>query len=188
MASIANASIEDFKALFTRLPYLPVYVSGQAYFKGDIVYVAPNFYISLTDANTAPVTDNQKWALYDGNVDDYITDADILEAFSEARINFNPQLFSEDATALKIFYYLAAHYLIIDLNNASNPFAMGYMSFTQSKSVGSVSESYGLPQWILNSPRYSMYATTGFGRKFLSLIYPYITGQIIFTPGRTTYG
>lgn len=188
MASIENVTVEDFKTLFTRdFPYLPLYIEDKAYFKDDIVYIEPNFYQSLTDGNeTTPPTDD--WKLYNDNINNYISDADIERAFSEAKVNFNPNLFADDETAIMIFCYLTAHYLVIDMNNALNPFGMGFNGFTQSKSVGSVSESYGIPQWILNDKILGMYAQTGYGRKYLSLIAPYLVGNIIYTPGRINFG
>ena len=184
-----EVTTDDFKNLFTRdFPYLPIYVEGKAYFKDDEVYYAPNFYKSLTDGNTTLPTDITNWSLVDDSVDNYIQDADILRAFNEAKVNFNAALFGDDDTIKMVFLYLAAHYLVIDLNNATNPLGMGFMGFTQSKSVGSVSESYAVPQWMLNNAILSQYATTGYGRKYLSLIQPYLVGNIIFVPGRTTVG
>ena len=184
-----EVTTDDFKNLFTRdFPYLPIYVEGKAYFKDDEVYYAPNFYKSLTDGNTTLPTDITNWSLVDDSVDNYIQDADILRAFNEAKVNFNAALFGDDDTIKMVFLYLAAHYLVIDLNNAMNPLGMGFMGFTQSKSVGSVSESYAVPQWMLNNAILSQYATTGYGRKYLSLIQPYLVGNIIFVPGRTTVG
>lgn len=55
-----------------------------------------------------------------------------------------------------------------------------------SKSVGSVSESYSIPQWMLNNPTFSMYAQNGYGRKYLSLIQPFLVGNIILSKGATT--
>lgn len=189
MASIDNVTVDDFKTLFTRdFPYLPLYVEGKAYFKDDEVYYSLNFYQSLTDGNTTLPTDTDNWQLVNDSVDNYIQDSDIERAFTEAKVNFNPNLFTDDATAIMVFLYLAAHYLVIDLNNAMNPMAMGFMGFTQSKSVGSVSESYAVPQWMLNNQMLSAYAQTGYGRKYLSLIQPYLVGNIIFVPGRTTIG
>lgn len=184
-----EVTTDDFKNLFTRdFPYLPIYVEGKAYFKDDEVYYAPNFYKSLTDGNTTLPTDTTNWALVNDSVDNYIQDSDIERAFAEAKVNFNPDLFTDDDAAIMVFLYLAAHYLVIDLNNAKNPLGMGFMGFTQSKSVGSVSESYAVPQWMLNNAILSQYATTGYGRKYLSLIQPYLVGNIIFVPGRTTIG
>jgi hypothetical protein len=69
-----------------------------------------------------------------------------------------------------------------------NPLALGFGGFTQSKSVGSVSESYAVPQWMLNNPQYSSFLQTGYGRKYISLIQPYLVGNIIFTAGRINFG
>ncbi len=183
-----NPTVEGFKAQFPALPYLPEYISGQAYFKGDIVYVYPNFYQSLTDENLTNVTDTQNWKLYNDSVNNYVTDELISEAIGEASINFNSDLFPDSNMANRVFYYLAGHYLVVDINNSVTPFNMGFMGFTQSKSVGSVSESYGVPQWMLNNPILSGYAQTGFGRKYLSLIMPYLVGNIIYTQGRVYFG
>lgn len=181
-----NVTVDEFKALFTRdFPYLPEWVYGKAYFINDVVYLDGNFYQSKTDGNTdQPPSEN--WQLYNDNENNYISDNDISRAFVEAKINFNPQMFSCEAKSM-VFCYLAAHYLVIDLNNAQNPLALGFMGFTQSKSVGSVSESYGLPQWVMSNPKLSLYAQTGYGRKYLSLIQPYLTGNIIFTPGAINF-
>lgn len=182
-------STTDFQNLFTRdFPYLPVYVEGKAYFTNDIVYYEPNFYQSLVDDNTALPTDTTNWQVINDSVNNYIQDSDIMRAFNEAVINFNVNLFTDSNSAIMVFLYLAAHYLVIDLNNAMNPLALGFMGFTQSKSVGSVSESYGIPQWMLNNQILSAYAQTGYGRKYLSLIQPYLIGNVLFFPGRTTCG
>lgn len=188
MTSVDSVTVEEFKALFTRdFPYLPTWAYGKVYFKDDIVYLDGNFYQSKIDNNTdEPPTTN--WQLYNGNEFNYISDEDISRAFLEAKINFNPAFFPDCSTMSMVFCYLAAHYLVIDLNNASNPLALGFMGFTQSKSVGSVSESYGIPQWMLNNPKLGLYAQTGYGRKYLSLIQPYLTGNIIFTPGAINFG
>lgn len=189
MASIDNVTVDDFKTLFARdFPYLPLYVEGKAYFKDDEVYYNLNFYQSLTDGNTTLPTDTDNWQLYNDTVDNYIQDSDILRAFNEAKINFNANLFSDDDTIKMVFLYLAAHYLVVDLNNSMNPLAMGFMGFTQSKSVGSVSESYALPSFATNNQVLSQYMQTGYGRKYVSLISPYLIGNIMLIRGRTTIG
>ena len=188
MTCINNITVEEFKALFSRdFPYLPQWMYGKTYFKGDVVYLDGNFYISLNDANTdePPST---KWKIHNDNENNYITDNDISKAFTEAKINFNEKFFRCPEAVKMMFCYLAAHYLVIDLNNAQNPLALGVMGFTQSKSVGSVSESYGIPQWMMNDKKLSLYAQTGYGRKYLSEIVPYLTGNIIFTPGAINFG
>lgn len=189
MVDINNISVQGFKTLFSRdFPYLPIWFEGKGYFINDIVFYNNNFYMSVINANFTTPQAGDDWKLTNENVANYISDNDIERAFTEAKVNFNPNFFADNATAEMVFYYLTAHYLVIDLNNAMNPLAYGLNGFTQSKSVGSVSESYGIPQWIMNNAILSQYAQTGYGRKYLSLIMPYLHGNIILTPGKTTYG
>ena len=182
-----EVTTDDFKNLFGRdFPYLPVYVEGKTYFKDDEVYFDPNFYKSLIDNNTTEPTDTTNWEIVKDSVDNYIQDSDIMRAFKEAKVNFNAGLFGDDDTIKMVFLYLAAHYLVIDLNNAMNPLAMGFMGFTQSKSVGSVSESFALPDFVTRNAALSQYMQTGYGAKYVSLIYPYLIGNVLLIKGKTT--
>lgn len=179
-----NVTVEGFKTLFDKgIPYLPIYDDTKAYALNDIVYLN-GFYLSLKNNNTSPLSDTESWESIVDSLNNYVSDSDIERAFAEAKINFNEDLFEKSEDAEMIFYYLAAHYLVIDMNNANNGVRFGYMGIAQSRSVGSVSESYSIPQWLLNNPLYSMYALTGYGLKYLSLISPYLVGQIICVDGR----
>ena len=182
-----NPTVDGFKAQFPSLPYVPQYIYGMVYFKGDIVYVYPNFYQSLVDNNDSDVSDSTKWAYYNTSIFNYISDEQISEAFTEAQVNFNPELFEDCQQATKVFYYLAGHYLVIDLNIMQAPFATGFLGLLQSKSVGSVSASFGIPQWVMNDANLGLYAQSQFGLKYLSLILPLLNGQIMIVQGKTTY-
>ena len=104
---------------------------------------------------------------------------------SEARVNFNEGLFDDCETKKLMFLYLTAFYLTLDFQNAMN--ANGGFGLVQSKSVGSVSESYATPTWALKNPTYSVYAKNGYGLKYLALLTPYMVGNIIIAKGATTY-
>ena len=181
-----TVSVSDFKTQFPRFSpmYLPVYKEG-TYFKGDIVYYSGLFYQCIAENTTALPTVTTAWTLYNDSVLNYTQDSDILEAFAEAEINFNEGLFPDEATAKKVFLFLAAHYLTVDFNNAIGSNQIGILT---SKSVGSVSEGYSIPSWLLNNPVLSMYATTGYGIKYASLIKPYITGNVFIVRGGVTFG
>ena len=183
-----NPTIEGFKTQFPRFTpmYLPVYVSG-TYFKGDIVYYSTTqlFYQCKVASATNLPTVTTDWELYNDSVLNYTQDSDILEAFAEAKINFNEGLFPDGETALKVFNFLAAHYLTVDFNNALGSNQIGILT---SKSVGSVSVGYTIPAWLLNNPMLSMYATTGYGVKYASLIKPYLTGNFFIVKGGITVG
>ena len=70
---------------------------------------------------------------------------DIYKAQSEAKINFNWELFSCQETFTICFNYLTAHYLVTDLTNSAQGVNGKYTWLVASKSVGSVSESYTIP-------------------------------------------
>ena len=188
--SCFGVTVEYFKALFARdFPYLPQYQYGKIYFINDVVYYNNNFYKSLVDNNTAEPSDANNWQAISDNESNYIQDSDIERAFEEAASTFNGGFFDDCSTAGMYFCYVAAHYLVIDINNALNGLAISFNGFVQSKSVGSVSESYGIPQWIMNNPTYALLAQTGYGRKYLLYIIPIARAKsLILTPGRTTIG
>lgn len=188
-------TVDLFKSHFVRdFPYLPYWEEGKAYFKGDIVYVSPNFYISNTDGNLSPVTD-ESWSLYKDSEENYLSDSDIEKAIAEAMIGFNFSLF-DDITLINgtmtestlAMLYLVAFYLVIDIKNSTTGLSSNaYTSFVSSKSVGNVHESYGIPSWATNNPMYSLYMDNGYGRKYLSLLIPRISGWFYLSKGATTW-
>lgn len=180
-------TVDDFKKQFPRFTpmYLPVYIVGKTYFKDEIVYFNESFYICIVDNTTELPTNAEAWAITNQSVLNYTQDEDIVNAFNEAYVNFNQGLFPDIATAKLVFLYLTAHYLTVDFNNALGNNNIGIQT---SKSVGSVSVGYTIPQWLTQSAGLSMYATTGYGVKYASLIRPYLIGFIYLAKGATTYG
>lgn len=184
-----TVTVEQFKEYFFRdFPFLPLFVQGKVYFTGDVVYYENNFYKSLSDNNTTLPTDTDNWEVTKDNVLNYITDADIERAMSQAIVNANYRFGANDNERINIYLHLIAFYLVMDWRNASAGLNSGYSGLVASKSVGDVSESYNFPQWMVNSPIYSLYSSNGYGMKYLSLIIPYLSVTILFSPGRTTYG
>ena len=114
-----------------------------------------------------------------------VTDADISKAFAEASMNFNPSLFETDDEKKLGFLYLAAHYLVIDLQNSSQGISGKYEGIMASKTVGSVSVGYQIPTWLLEHPIYSLLSQTKYGMKYLSLIIPLLVGNVAAVKGIT---
>lgn len=179
---------EEFKTHFSRdFPYLPIWDDTKTYFKGDVVYFSPNFYESLVDSNTSALNDTTKWKVINDSEDNYIGDTDIAKATEEAKLSFNQELFSGCECEAKLaFLYLIAYYLVVDIKNSSSGLASGYAGFTASKSVGNVSESYGIPTWVQNDPMLSLYLDNGYGKKYLTFLLPRVSGFIYLSPGGTT--
>lgn len=188
MSIFDSLTAQQFKTQFPRFSpqYLSdiTYVQEKTYFKDDEVYYNGAFYICVAETTVSvPAPNNEKWKIYNDSVLNYTQDTDILNSYKEAKVNFNESLFIDDETALMVFLYLAAHYLTIDFNNAIGANNIG---ITTSKSVGSVSEGYTIPPYITNNPALSAYATTGYGIKYGTLLYPYLIGNIMLFKGRTT--
>lgn len=178
-----DVTVAEFKSQFPRFQpaYLPIYVNGKTYFKNDIVYYESLFYICKHDGVTTLPTVQNDWQLINQSVLNYTQDSDILNAMAEARINFNETLFGDDAKL--VFLYLTAYYLTVDFQNALGQANAGIVT---SKSVGSVSESYSIPQWMLQDRILGAYGRNGYGLKYLSLIQPYLVGNVMFFAGATT--
>ena len=176
---IEQLSIGDFKQLFARnFPYLPIYQPEKVYFEGDVVYNAPNFYVSLIDNNSASLTDDKSWKAINESVESYVTDDDITKAWREAKAVYNPCLIGDCEAAGVAFLYLVAFYLAYDLQLASSG-AYGQVTFPAMEvRVGSVSEGYYVPRIYMEDPILGFYARNGFGQKYLSLVYMYTIGNV----------
>lgn len=184
-----KVTIEQFKEYFSRdFPFLPLYIDGKVYFKDDVVYYENNFYKSLIDNNNSLPTDNNNWQITKDSIYNYVTDADIIKAMSQAVINANIRFGSTDEERITIYLHLIAFYIVVDWQNAASGVNSSYSGLIASKSVGDVSQSYNFPQWMINNPMYSIYSQNGYGMKYLSLILPYLSITILFSRGRTTYG
>ena len=177
---------EDFKVQFFRdFNYIDTWLIGSTYNTGDQVFYDVNrkFYQCLNDGVIAilpTVTADWKNIPADG----LVSDLDITNAYAEACVTFNSALFTSDADMVLGYLYLAAHYLVNDLNaGGADSSAEGIVN---SRSVGNVSESYTIPQWQLDSPVFSFYTKSSYGRKYLNMILPRIAGNMTTVCGATT--
>lgn len=114
-----------------------------------------------------------------------VTETDIEKAFAEASLNFNSSLFATLEDQKLGFLYLAAHYLVIDIQNSTQGLNGKYEGIMASKSVGSVSVGYTIPDWVMAHPIYSLLSQSKYGMKYLSLIIPLLVGNISAVRGAT---
>lgn len=140
------------------------------------------------------VADFKAWFTRDfayGATADKVLDADIAKALVQAAMTFNESLWADETEKTTAFLYLAAHFLVIDLQAAgglslvagggvSSPGSPGPMT---SKSVGSVSASYTVPSDLVNDPILGPYTRTGHGMKYLQLVKPRLGAQAMLIPG-----
>ena len=114
-----------------------------------------------------------------------VLDSDICKAFGQTDFNINPGLFPTQAMYTVGYLLLAAHYLVTDLRMSSQGMNGQYGWLEQSKSVGSVSQSFAIPQRIQDNPYIAMLTKTNYGAKYIELILPQLCGQMFTVRGHT---
>lgn len=114
-----------------------------------------------------------------------ILDTDIAKAFTFTNINFNQDLFGDQGSYNIGYLLLTAHYLVMNLRASSQGINGQFNFLEQSKGVGSVSQSFAIPQRILDNPDWAMLTKTNYGAQFLQLIIPQLAGQIYISYGST---
>lgn len=115
---------------------------------------------------------------------DYVCPIDISNASAEAQVNFSAGVFGNNADT--IFYYLWAHFLVTNIRNAMKGIAAPAQWALNASSVGSVSITNEINDRFKDDPNFSGYLTTGYGKKYLDLVYPYTVGGVAVNCGRTT--
>ncbi len=179
---LSTITTEDFKDYFTRdFKYLPEYENDRIYFLGDVTALETsggvvNFYTeqlaSSQGVSPTTVTVPPTWSPANVDEDNYVLDTDIDKALAQALDNVNPSLFSDDDIMTDCFYYCAAHFLVMDIRAAEAGLDSRGEGVVSSKSVGSVSVSFTLPDTFAKDPFWNYFAQTAYGMKYLSYVIP----------------
>lgn len=114
-----------------------------------------------------------------------ILDSDINKAFGQTNFNINPNLFRTQGDYNIGYLFLSAHYLVVDMRMSEQGINGQYSFLENSKSVSSVSQSFSIPQRILDNPYFAMLMKTNYGAKYLELVIPQLAGQVFSVHGRT---
>lgn len=121
---------------------------------------------------------------YGTDIETQVLDVDITSALQATNFNINQCLFADQGTYTYGYLLLAAHYLVVNLRNSSQGIN-GQFNFLQAgKSVGSVSESFSIPERILANPYWAMLTKTNYGAEYLQLLLPQLTGQMFTSFGQ----
>lgn len=127
----------------------------------------------VRDFNYAPTTDANNLA--------YVTDADILAAYTNALQNFNPSIFGTLTPIDQItpvFLWLTAYYLVASIQNSSTGLSSQSKFPISNKSVGGVALGFSIPEAYLKNPVLSQYATNGYGMMYLSFALQKTIGNV----------
>lgn len=183
-----SITILDFKEYFTRdFPYLPVWDALVSYNAGEVVYYTNRlFYTAKSDS--VPVGTLPTNATYFEKITDdyynYINNTDIEKALLEQEAMLPVARF-DNVTLAMAQKYLTAHCLCNDIKTSNAGLASQISFPVQSKSAGSISTSYGIPQAFMQKEIYAFYLTSQYGLKYLALLIPRIKGNIAIAYGWT---
>lgn len=120
-----------------------------------------------------------------GITSDKVTNSDITKAINESQFFLNDSLFETQAEYDIAAGYIAAHCLVTNLKNSSQGLNGQFSWLENSKSIGSVSQSFTIPDDILKNTHYAMVAKTIYGAKYLSLVIPMLRGAMYSCTGTT---
>ena len=179
-------TVKDFKDFFKRdFPYLPTYDELKAYRVGDEVYYEGEFYVSKVDQNNSNPADITVWDKVRDDELNYILDEDIQRSIDEATIVLPASLGAPKDVIQLLKLYLSAHLLCDFINTSAQGLVSHIGGIITGKSVGSVSQQYGLPTNLMNNENFSFYMYSRYGLKYLSLILPYLRGGVSVVGGAT---
>lgn len=122
---------------------------------------------------------------YGTNPDTSVTDTDIAKAQQMANIAINQGLWGDQGSYNIGYNYLTAHYLVMELRSSTQGVNGQFAFLESSKSVGSVSQSFAIPQRVLDNPDWSMLMKTNYGAQYLQLVLPQLCGNMFSVCGRT---
>ena len=184
---LSTITVSDFKSKFLRdFPYLRTWSATKSYSVEDETVKNDKIYKALqVSTNKDPETETSYWSEIEDYESSYVLDADIERSFLEAGMNFNQGLFGEDAQITLGFLYLSAHYLVMDLRAAQKGVNSSTENPINSRSVGSVSESYSIPEWVTKDKILNYYTKSSYGMKYLSFILGRMTGNVQAIQGAT---
>jgi hypothetical protein len=187
---LTTITYSDFSALFFRdFPYLPVYNSSQTYFSGNEVYYGMNFWTCSVDGTQGVTPGNgvPQWTITQDNINNYVQNQDIQNAFNQAQILLNQALFGTVQQITLGYLYLSAHFLCLNLRAANAGLAgIGAMP-VGARSVDGVSETYNIPEKLLRKSTYQTYLQTTYGMTYLAMIQPQLAGNFQAFPAQA-YG
>lgn len=186
---LSTITVAQFQAQFFRdFPYLPTYSPSITYAAGATSYFGSSFWNCQKNGtlNIDPGSDSSVWQQVNEDMLGYVCPQDITNAFAEAQVTFNQDLFSSDPSVILAYLYCTAHYLVNDLKTAAQGVnSNGAIFPIASKSVGSVSTSYAIPDRFKDNAQLAFFTSSGYGQKYLSMLLPNLVGNFGAVHART---
>lgn len=112
------------------------------------------------------------------DIDNSVRDKDILKGFQECNNQIKVSVFGAQASYTVAYMNFSAHFMCENILNSSQGLNGQYRWLNQSVSVGGVSESVGIPPYILANPTFAGWSKTTYGSKYLRMVWPLLIGPM----------
>lgn len=122
---------------------------------------------------------------YGTDMNTSILDGDITNAFNVVDISINPALWGSQAEYTNAYLLLAAHNLVLNIRSSSQGLNGQFNWAQNSKAVGSVNESFTIPQRLIDNPELMALSKTNYGAQYLTLVLPLLCGPAFTVCGST---
>lgn len=184
---LTSITVSNFKEQFPRdFPFLRAWSTSKTYSIDDEVSYNDAIYRALAETTgDKPSSSEDVWREIEEYESNYVLDSDITRSFSETQITFNQGLFGTDAQIQIGYLYLTAHYLVLNIKAALKGVQGNGEFVVNSRSVGSVSENFTVPEWITKDRILGAFAQTAYGLKYLNMISSSLVGNIVAIGGAT---
>lgn len=121
-----------------------------------------------------------------GNADlTTVNDTDIQKALIQTQNTLNIRLFPNQNIFTQGSLLLSAHFLVENLRTSAQGIAGKFPWLDASKSAGGVSNTFQIPDRILENPELAILADTRYGTQFLYLVLPLLSGVMFSVQGGT---
>jgi hypothetical protein len=123
---------------------------------------------------------------YSSNPAEGVTDTDIANSYLQTNVAISEALFKGQSAYTQGYLYLSAHNLLISIQASGMGLnAFGNPGIEQSKSVGSVSQGFAIPDDYLKNPMFASLTKTRYGQIYFEMIYPFLVGRMTWAVGHT---
>jgi hypothetical protein len=111
---------------------------------------------------------------------------DIVNGQNMALMHINPSLFASQTFYAQCLNLLTAHFVVTNILASTQGLKSQYDWLTIQRTVGNVNSSFNIPHKVSSSPFLSTLTTTRYGAQYLSLISPFLIGNVCGIVGNTT--
>lgn len=185
---IDSITVQDFKTRFYRgFNYVNNWDETKTYNIGEQVFYEVNnkFYQCSKNTTISVPTTITDWILLDSN--QYTSDLDIYNSYDISNFRIDLKVVNNN-NAKYLFLLLSAHCLYININNL-NGLSISNQGNITSESVGDLSASYQVPDYMLKDPSTVWFQQSKYGIEYYAYINPILQGlkyQLLY--GTTSIG